>query len=163
MQDNPAQAAVLQNTFVRYNGSNIFLRDIYSYWFEAFVEASSTVFIPFLTDVVNSEGSWTDKFLANLSWPWYEFYIATAELNDYPSTSLKLANPATGYSGVGSFTISKPGFTSVNPTVVGRVNPLPWINYTETGIALGNQFNNQRWEALTVFSLGPLVFYRKFC
>lgn len=154
----PSQTAVLQNTFVNYKNNNIFLRDIYSYWFEAFVEGSNAVYIPFLTDVVNSEGSWTDKFLANLSWPWYEFFITTAEPNDFPSVGAALASPTTGYSGESNFVISKPNFTVVSPTIVGRINPLPWIAYTGDGTALNNQFNNQRWEDLNIYSLGSWSF-----
>lgn len=142
--------AVLENTFVKFQNNNLFLYELFSSWFEAFTENGIPLLIPVLTDLVNSEGSWYDKFTSFLAWPWYEFFVTTAEATDFPQAAGQ------------TFDITKPNFTSVAPTIIGRVNPLPWIMYPPPGTsALGPvspQVNNTRWEALNIYSLGSYSF-----
>lgn len=187
-----AQAA-LENTFVYYNGQKVFLKQLFSYWFEAFNELGTTLYVPFLTDVVNSEGSWMDKFLANLPWPYYEFFINTATPTDYPAFGVPSTVSSSSVTVSGAKTVINtpidpngdiistasnpfviPNYGSVSPTIIGRVNPMPWIEYpTLSSFGIGSTFVNSsgaftvsgsttlhrdRWDALDTYKLDPFSF-----
>ena len=138
---NPTKPAVLDNTYIYYKGNKLFLRQIFGYWFEHFDS-----FVPFLADLVNSEGNWMDKFTSFLPWPYYEFFVTTAETQDYPvfasatptsgipstlppstivSTSDEVGTPTNTFA-------DDNNISNVFPAIIGRINPLPWVEYPDT-------------------------------
>lgn len=139
----PTAQAVLQNTYITYQGKQIFLWQLFSAWFEEFVELN-LIYIPVYADLLNAEGTWLDKFLAFLPFPYYEFFVTTANNTDYPSSS----TPTT--------TISETGFNTVWPTVVARINPLPWVDFPNpSGPSV---VSRTRWDSLPTYSLGNFSF-----
>ncbi len=151
---------ILSQTYVTYQGNQIFLSQLFSYWFEAFVEAE-LAYMPFYADYFNSEGSWSDRFYAMLTWPYYEFFITTAEVGDYPDLGL-IANSRAfgnsfGYAQVATSTINVANYNPVSPTIVGRVNPLPWVAYPQLG-GVQSAINRSRWDELNTYTLGAFSF-----
>lgn len=146
--------AVLYNTYVTYQNMKYYLRQIFGYWFEPFDELGQVAYIPMLTDLLNSEGSWADKFVSILPWPYYEFFVITANANDYPTLSLLNGNSSAsaGYGYIPQQQISVNGFDSVYPIVIGRINPLPWTSADSSGNM--TSYNAQRWKALPIYDYG---------
>jgi Transglycosylase SLT domain len=136
---NPSRPGVLDNTYIYYQGNKLYLRQIFGWWFE-----NLDVFMPFLADLVNSEGNWMDKFYSFLPWPYYEFFITTAETGDYPvfaattpTTTVPSVLPptttTTNITTVPTNIITNTNhYPNVFPAVIGRINPLPWVEYPVT-------------------------------
>lgn len=164
--------ACLENTFVTYNNLPYFLKQVFSYWFEVFGPTigsggSGPAYIPFLTDLMNSEGAWMDKFLSVFQFPFYEFFITTATANDYPQSAIALTSTSnSGFAANAAVTFSPTnvqnagpvtGYASAFPMIVARVNPLPWVTGLRGGggTSPGNPaIVHDRWDALPTFSLG---------
>lgn len=153
------QYAVLGNTYITYKGNQIFLRDFFAYWFEAFIEAQ-LVYCPLYADYFNSEGSWIDRFLAQLTWPYYEFFVTTANEQDYPAISNIQKGGfgnTFGYARAPLQPITVNGYSTTWPTIVGRVNPLPWVVYNDKGVPVSAP-QRDRWDTLPTFDLGSFSF-----
>ena len=150
---NNAQA-VLYNTYVAYQNTKIYLRQLFGYWFEPFDELGQIAYIPMFTDLLNSEGSWADKFVTILPWPFYEFFVITANETDYPTISLLngQSSRGAGYGFIPQQKISIAGYDPVYPIVVGRVNPLPWCSADSGGNM--TSYNAARWKALSIYDYG---------
>lgn len=155
--------AVLQQTYVMYQNQKIPLYQLIGNWFEAFVDNGTAVSVPYLSDVMNEEGTWFDKFLAIFPAVNYEFFITTAATSDYPGISSSLnTTPSKQFDFTDSFatvpsqTVNVQGFNPVSPLVIARVNPLPWIVYNNngpTGPSVSTPAQD-RWNALPTYSLG---------
>lgn len=161
--------AVLQQTYIMYQNQKIFLYQFIGHWFEAFIENGQGVAVPYLSDVLNSEGTWFDKFLAIFPPTNYEFFVTTAATSDYPGISSAAGNnnstsPKATFDFINSFasipsqTINVQGFNTVSPLVIARVNPLPWLTYGKTGSISDYTLTQDRWQALPTFSLGTFGF-----
>jgi hypothetical protein len=141
-----ASPAVLQATYLTYQGNNIPLRNILTYWFEAYTTPANTpIIIPVLTNFLISQGRFYDKFVQIFPFPFYEFFINTVPHGYYPN-----ATPP-----VVSISTQVPGFGTADVVTVGRVNPLPTADVNSSGNFI---LERSRWDALTQYSLAPYSF-----
>lgn len=177
---NTTTPAVLENTYVTYQGQKFFLKDLYSYWFQYFNESKTfSPYIALAMEVANSDGNWMDKFTSILPWPWYEFFVITATKDDFPNIGLTAGTPitsslttfsSTDYSHPSPVQITPQqniGIANVDavPAIIGRVNPQPWIMYNTANTSIGTAtitsvgaLNRDRWDALTTYTLGAYSF-----
>jgi hypothetical protein len=167
---NQAKPGVLQNTYLFYKGNQFFLYQLFSSWIQTF-----PALIPFMGDLMNSEGTWMDKFLSFLPFPFYEFFITTAESKDYAA----LGTPPSGdYVTTAASAFTTQGYNTVSPTVIGRILPFPWVEYPATPVTSSNTatlspgstaspsipatvpilHNYDVWNKLPIFSLGEFSF-----
>lgn len=154
---NTTSPAVLEQTYVTYKNSKIFIKDLFGYWFEPFNEAGQTAYFPLFTDLMNSEGSWMDKLLSILTWPYYEFFIDTVTDSDFPIIPQiqGINSPSTGYAKSPAQKIFLSGYNSAYPVVIGRVNPLPWISIDASQ---NIQYHHTRWDALPIYDYSKTGF-----
>jgi len=147
--------SIMANLTFAYKNSRVAFYNIVSQYWEAY---DSAVTIPFADYYMLSNGSWQQKFLTTLPLPWYEFFVTTAPVGYYDS---HIPPPAAAIETGGSISIpapigfSLPGFATVGPQVVARVNPFPWTQptgpYTAGGTFPKVTMNQDRWNALPTF------------
>jgi hypothetical protein len=169
---------ILSNTYIWIGNQKVYLNQLFGYWFEGFTNNQSTVFVPLMTDFLQSEGAWIEKFKVIFPWPYYEFFIITANQDDYPDNTgypeiqtASITNDDTvGFGNIPltQYQFSLPNFPSVFPIVVARVNPLPWaaikannttVTSTTTSVLYSqSSYDNKRWNNLPTYQLSPYGF-----
>ena len=131
---------VLNNTQFPYNAGNVTFPDAMGYLFQEF----PNVTIPFGGFFQSTGGNWSEMFHEAMPFPWYEFFVITADQGVASSQ----------YSGV---TQPKKGFTmkslgpdiKCSPYVIGRVNPLPHLPVKASGQSATFQaIDVTAWNAL---------------
>jgi hypothetical protein len=130
--------ALMAKTSFYYSGSRVTFPTIMASLFEAY---PAPLDIPTMAPFIGDEGSWTTKFKTFLPFPWYDFFIMTAQSGDY--SGVKAAGTA----------IRMDGFPPVSPTVVARVNPLPFLEATDDPESPTFSMDLTRWYALTNYTL----------
>lgn len=128
---------ILAKTTFFYQNQPVTFPEAIAYLFEPY-----DFTIPFGTTFIQSEGSWAAKFADMLPFPFYELFIITAP-SDWPLASLA----STG--GI-EFTIPALGSSVAStPVVVGRLNPLPFVDITVSGQNITfNEMDTQAWNQL---------------
>ena len=129
---------VMGGTELNYNGNMAALNTYIASTFEAYPGNAS---IPTLGSFIAEEGSWMAKFLTFFPTYFFEFFINTAPAGLYPNTS------------AAGITFSMDGFTSVSPTVVARVNPLPCLTASGSATSPTYDMDLSRWGILPNFTL----------
>jgi hypothetical protein len=135
---------ILNKTFVTHQrNSRIYFHDILSTVWENYPKA----FIPIGMFFMATEQTWMDKFLTMLPWPWYEFFITTATVDDY-----KLASGASSQSTDGRvFTMdTQPNADPAGPALVARVSPIPTLAMTAGDNPAFGDLDMTKWNALTL-------------
>ena len=141
---------LMADTTVNYSGNKAALNQVIASWFEDYPGSAS---IPTLASFITEDGSWLTKFLSFFPSYFYEFFINTAPVNYYNTSHKAASYTYSGNATAAPLTFTMDGFTPVSPTVVARVNPLPFL--TATGSQTNPAFNMDlgRWNALQNFSL----------
>lgn len=104
--------------------------------------------IPAAENFMTSGGDWMSKFLNLFPFPWYEFFVITAPKDTYGTIKNQPA-------GTELRMLSMPNAPPVIPTVVGRVNPLPWTeNAGGTATKPNLKMNTVKWIKLPGLNFG---------
>ena len=153
-----------------HNQTTVLLSQAFATVWEAFLDVG----IPFGDMLATVDGDWMTKFQDIFPFPWYEFFAITAPQGYYvpPTTAQGGSNApspvtiTTGPDGtpIMSTTVtaktpngtlfrssSMPSALPAAPTVVARVNPLPALTLTVSGLDDPGTFGNMdmaRWNAL---------------
>lgn len=138
---------ILADTQFSYRGGKLTFPDAMATFFESYPTYNNAkIGVPF-SEYYAAEESWMSKFLKCFPYPWYECFVITAPLQYYPDNTF--ANP--GWQASDAVTaIQMDGFEPVCPTLVGRVNPLPWSeNYGLDVQKPDLRINYERWNRLT--------------
>ena len=128
---------ILGNLAFNYRDGNPTFDSLMSSWFEAYPD---DVTIPLSASFIPDEDTWDNKMRAFLPFPWYEFFVITAPVGMYGS-----ATPAAA-------PLSMDGFAPASPTLVARVNPLPYTPFAGTISAPSFNIDTSRWDALPAFT-----------
>ena len=157
-------------TSFAYKGQRPTFFDLMATWFEPY---PANIDIPTIAPFLADEGTWLTKFQSFFPFPWYEFFIQTAPVGYYatttPSTTggnvtvtqtgpdeLSITDniTATRTNATNAGTpITMNNYAPVSPTLVARVNPLPFLS--ASGLAGSPTFsiNLDRWYALPTFGM----------
>lgn len=133
----------LSSTFVPYRGAKIPFGLAVGTLFQPY-----PVIIPFADFFMEGGGNWSGKFRSIFPFPWYEFFVTTAQAGVYKET-------APGYPF--STRALGPGVTG-GPVMVARVNPVPRLtsSASNTGMIGTPQFDGvdlSLWDALPSYTL----------
>ena len=145
---------MLSQTYFQYNGSSINFSQIMSNWFEEYPTPAGGVEIPIGDFFMVTEGNWMQKFLGFFPFPWYEFFVITA-----PTSYSQYAIGQSYQSSASPISLDfkdGQGFLSATPTIVARVNPLPYTNSYKQGSTPSNgtySMDSTRWSNLQKFNL----------
>ncbi len=138
---------ILSQTSLNYNNSNVLFPNLMSTLFEEYPTTYGGVLIPMGNYFMATAGNWTSKFMKMFPFPFYEFFVITAP-TDYKSyntgSTTYTYNRTTNqnYPVIGMASAQSPislnpqdgtGFLSASPTLVARVNPLPYVNGYKNG------------------------------
>lgn len=131
---------ILAQTYVPFRGGQVTFPNAMATWFQDWENFQ----IPFADYFISSEGAWLNKFRDNIfPFPWYEFFVITAPVGEYPSAT-PAANP---------FSMLVFGEQlQASPTLVARINPQPFLIVA----ADGNSFTGidvSLWNGLTSYAL----------
>lgn len=129
---------IMSHTQFAYRAIRPTFYELMAQWFEAY---PAKIDIPTIAPFIADEGSWTGKFLTFFPYPWYEFFIQTAPVGYYPA-STAAATP-----------IIMDNFPPVSPTLVARVNPLPFITASSSATAPTYDIDLTRWVTLPAFGI----------
>lgn len=128
---------ILSKTAFFYQDQPVTFPEAIAYLFEAL-----DFTIPFGTTFIQSEGSWAGKFAEMLPWPFYEFFVMTAPSNWHFAKQTSIGGIEFQMSTLGNSVAS-------TPVVVGRLNPLPFVNITIDGHTIYfDDVNKEAWDQL---------------
>ena len=132
-------SGILGQTYVNWAGRQVKFSEAMSYIFEEY----PGFIIPYGDYFMTSDGSWAEKFRAILEWPFYEFFVITAPPNIY------------GASGGTKFTMKNLQGVSATPTLVGRLNPLPFVHFSAggDGTVSINSVDTAKWDKLSFYQM----------
>lgn len=129
---------IMADTFVTYKGTRVKFPLAMATLFQQF----ANYVIPFADSFIATEGSWINKFRSIFPFPWYEFFIATADPKLY------------GADGGYAFSMSSIAGVTASPVLVARINPVPSITGLGSGdLATFTQMNSSAWNALPLHTL----------
>jgi hypothetical protein len=172
---------LLSKVSLPFQSQRLGLQQAISTYFETYPYAR----IPTQINFSFTESSWYEKFIMIFQWPWYEFYVHTLPINFLGSGMAQTSQPSTVAASQGTtnsagvtqlqpvevtataspyasgyaFTMqTMPGAPPVGPTLVARVNPLPFVSITlnpqsSTTPANFNGVDTSRWNALPLYGL----------
>jgi hypothetical protein len=172
-------AGLLGRVSLPFQNQRVTLSQAISTYFEHYPYAR----VPTLVNFNFTEGNWYEKFVTILPWPWYEFYVHTFPINFFASgaagtqpSSTVGAQPVSqsngttvlqevvvtasvpAYTSGFAFTMqSMPGAPPVGPTLVARINPLPFVVLTPSDLGGTVPFvfggvDASRWNNLPIFA-----------
>ncbi|MDE2232599.1 MAG: hypothetical protein KGJ90_00505 [Patescibacteria group bacterium] len=136
--------SVLSQTYVPYkNESTVLFPKAIATLFEDY-----PVYIPpFGDSFFGTDGSWTAKFRNLFPFPWYEYFINTANNDLYSSLT-------TFSSGYGFTSSLLPKTVTASPVLVARINPMPILTSSTsdpTGTVVLDGIDTSAWESLILF------------
>jgi hypothetical protein len=148
---------ILAQTNYMYNGAKVSFPNIMASLFEEYPTTNGGVRIPYSNFYMITSGNWTEKFLQTFPFPWYEFFVTTAPVGYRPydtqnntiayNSATNQSYVSTGMSGAAT-PISMnaqdgTGFLPASPTLVARVNPLPYTSSYNNGKFV---MDSSRWQ-----------------
>lgn len=139
--------SIMAKTTFAYQGTRPSFFDMVATFFQPYTDVDIT--IPTSDNFMSADGTWIDKFRSLFPFPWYEFFVTTAPIGVYPGKTASIP-----------INISAPGFEPASPSLVARVNPLPWSKNLGSGSSLKLQMQFARWDALSQYRLdadGPIA------
>lgn len=161
--------SLLGSTAFAYRGSRPTFFDLMATWFEAY---PANIDIPTIAPFLADEGTWLNKFLTFFPFPWYEFFIQTAPVGYYGSATSPNTQASVTISSsdgelnidetitaapIGITTANTPivmnGYPPVSPTLVARVNPLPFLGASGNSGSPTYSVDLSKWNALPVFGM----------
>lgn len=152
------------------NGALVSFDQLVAYGFQDY-SVSGENLIPVSLNFMNNSGSWFEKFTDLFPFPVYEFFVNTAPVSKYTTSvqvSLGGATSSAGqtvrgyynfadYNGLsGIVTKGDNKYTPSVPTIIARVNPLPYSYYDNATSSW--KWNNTAWNNLTTYSLDSYSF-----
>ena len=126
--------------------------NVVAYGFEDY-PAQSGATVPVSLNFMNSEGTWMQKFQTIYTFPLYEFFVNTAPASviSSKSNSPKPFYSFASYDQISKIVSSDSGIYAAGvPTVVARVNPLPYAVYDPSSDSW--LWDSTRWDSLPTFS-----------
>jgi hypothetical protein len=145
--------SIMAKLTFQYQNGRVGFYDLVATWWETLAADSASVQIPFGDNFMVAGGNWISKFLQIFPFPWYEFFVTTGDIGEFPAAQRM---------GSGLSVQSMPYAAAAAPQVVARVNPLPRMR--NTGTTSTPQFTTDmtRWNALPLFSLDSPQFQQSF-
>jgi hypothetical protein len=143
---------VLAQTNFQYQNASVRFPDLMATLFEEY-PSKSGVTIPLGNYFMTMNGTWISKFLELFPFPWYEMFVITAPVGYGPYSDNAFSTAAIPIS---MDMKDGTGFLSASPTVVARVNPLPYTSgYTNASVqvSLGGSTANPSTTANGVFTM----------
>lgn len=136
-----SKGVVSDLSFAYQHGARVTFSQLMSTFFETY---PNPVRIPYSSNFLSSDGNWMSKFQAILPAPWYETFVSTSPINFYNT-----GTASSSTTGIGISMASLPAAVPVTPVLVGRVNPLPFLEFT-AGQSLPTSLDMTRWDALPI-------------
>ncbi len=149
---------LLASTSFAYRGSRVTFTELMATWFEPY---PANIDIPTLAPFLVDEGSWTNKFLTFFPYPWYEFFIQTAPVNYY-KTIIAQESALVGVApnqqptpliNAAATPVVMTNFPPVSPTLVARVNPLPFLTASGSSTTPTYHINTARFVHLPNYGI----------
>jgi hypothetical protein len=138
------QSGILSDLSFFYQGVRLTFTQLMGTFFEPY---PGNIKIPVGDYYFSSEGNWMDKFSEIFPFPWYEMFVTTAPQGYYGTEQGQPTGFAIGMEAM-------PGAVPVSPTLVGRVNPLPFTPGSGSLPPVApTTVDSTAWSALPTFTL----------